>query len=77
VSRGYKSGAFSVMGDYPEWNLIDPVNILNGRFLNHADITEKRKVAVIGNKVHEVLFRPGEDAIGQYIQIQGIFFQVS
>ncbi|MBV2248051.1 MAG: ABC transporter permease [Lentimicrobium sp.] len=76
VIRGYKSGAFSVMGDYPEWNLIDPVNILNGRFLNHADITEKRKVAVIGNKVHEVLFRPGEDAIGQYIQIQGIFFQV-
>lgn len=76
VVRKTKSGAFSVMGDYPEWNLIDPVNILNGRFLNHADINEKRKVAVIGNKVYEVLFKPGEEAIGQYIQIQGIFFQV-
>lgn len=76
VVRGTKSGAFSVMGDYPEWNLIDPVVIDNGRFLNHADLKEKRKVAVIGNKVYEVLFKPGEDAIGQYIQIQGIYFQV-
>jgi putative ABC transport system permease protein len=76
VVRGYKSGAFSVMGDYPEWNLIDPVNVEKGRFLNHADLNEKRKVAVIGSKVYEVLFKPGEEAIGQYIQIQGIFFQV-
>jgi putative ABC transport system permease protein len=76
VVRGTKSGAFSVMGDYPEWNLIDPVNIENGRFINNADLREKRKVAVIGNKVYEVLFKPGEDAIGQYIQIQGVYFQV-
>ncbi|MBK6344655.1 MAG: ABC transporter permease [Bacteroidales bacterium] len=76
VIRGIKSGAFSVMGDYPEWNLIDPVIIDHGRFLNHADLKEKRKVAVIGNKVYEVLFNPGEKAIGQYIQIQGVYFQV-
>lgn len=76
VVRGTKSGAFSVMGDYPEWNLIDPVNIENGRFINNADLREKRKVAVIGNKVYEVLFKPGEEAIGQYIQIQGFYFQV-
>jgi putative ABC transport system permease protein len=76
VIRGIKSGAFSVLGDYPEWNLIDPVIIDKGRFLNHADLREKRKVAVIGNKVYEVLFNPGEEAIGQYIQIQGVYFQV-
>jgi putative ABC transport system permease protein len=76
VIRGTKSGAFSVMGDYPEWNEIDPVNIDKGRFINNADLKEKRKVAVIGNKVYEVLFKPGEEAIGQYIQIQGIYFQV-
>jgi putative ABC transport system permease protein len=76
VIRGTKSGAFSVMGDYPEWNEIDPVNIDKGRFINNADLKEKRKVAVIGNKVYEVLFKPGEEAIGQYIQIQGVYFQV-
>ena len=76
VIRGTKSGAFSVMGDYPEWNEIDPVVMDKGRFINHADLKEKRKVAVIGNKVYEVLFKPGEEAIGQYIQIQGVYFQV-
>lgn len=76
VVRGTKSGAFSVNGDYPEWNEIDPVNITGGRFLNHADINEKRKVAVIGSKVTEILFQPGENPIGQYIQISGMYFQV-
>jgi len=76
VVRGTKSGAFSIMGDYPEWNEIDPVTITAGRFLNNADLKEKRKVAVIGNKVVEILFQPGENPLGQYIQIQGIYFQV-
>jgi len=76
VVRGTKSGAFSVMGDYPEWNIIDPVVITQGRFLNNADIKDKRKVAVIGSKVQEILFMPGEEVLGQYIQIQGIYFQV-
>lgn len=76
VTRGIKSGAFSIMGDYPQWNEIDPVNITSGRFLNYSDIKEKRKVAVIGKKVQEILFLPGENPIGQYVQIQGIYFQV-
>lgn len=76
VVRGTKSGAFSIMGDYPEWNEIDPVVMTGGRFLNQADIKDKRKVAVIGNKVKDILFQPGEEALGQYIQIQGIYFQV-
>lgn len=76
VVRGTKSGAFTIMGDFPEWNEIDPVTITDGRFLNQADLNEKRKVAVIGNKVTEILFQPGENPIGQYIQLQGIYFQI-
>lgn len=76
VTRGTKSGAFSVMGDYPQWNEIDPVTITGGRFLNNSDLQEKRKVVVIGRKVAEILFLPGENPIGHYIQIQGIYFQV-
>lgn len=76
VVRGTKSGAFTIMGDFPEWNEIDPVTITDGRFLNQADLNEKRKVAVIGNKVTEILFQPDENPIGQYIQLQGIYFQI-
>lgn len=74
--RNDKTGAFSILGDYPEWNKIDPMDISKGRFINEIDITEKRKVAVIGTRVEELLFEPDEDPIGEYIQIQGVYFLV-
>jgi putative ABC transport system permease protein len=40
------------------------------------DIEQKRKVAVIGTRVQEILFEPNEEPIGEYIQIQGVYFQV-
>lgn len=76
TTRKDKSGAFSIMGEYPEWNRIDPVEMLGGRFLNIKDIEERRKVAVIGTRVQEVLFEPGEDPVGEYIQLQGVYFRV-
>lgn len=76
VIRNDKAGAFSVYGDYPEWNQIDPVNVPLGRFINQIDIEQKRKVAVIGKRVYEVLFEKDEDPIGKYIRINGIYFQV-
>jgi putative ABC transport system permease protein len=76
VVRNQNTGAFFIYGDYPEWNLIDPVEMVSGRFLNHSDITQTRKVAVIGTRVSEVLFETDEDPLGQYIKIQDVFFQV-
>lgn len=76
VTRDDKAGAFSVFGDYPEWNLIDPSNMVMGRFINMKDIEQQRKVAVIGKRVYEILFEKEEDPIGKYIRINGIYFQV-
>jgi putative ABC transport system permease protein len=76
VSRDKKSEGFNIMGDFPEYNNIDPVNMLNGRFLNSKDIIDIRKVIVIGARVNEVLFKNGENAVGQYVKINGIYFQV-
>jgi putative ABC transport system permease protein len=76
VIRKDKTGAFTILGEYPVWNLIDPMEIPKGRFLNQIDIEQKRKVAVIGSRVQEILFKKDEDPIGQYIEIRGVFFQV-
>ena len=76
VVIGIKTGSFTINGDYPEWNLIDPVKILSGRFLNNLDLNHKRKVAVIGDMVKDVLFDSEEDPIGKYIRINGVYFQV-
>ncbi|MEZ5195242.1 MAG: ABC transporter permease [Bacteroidales bacterium] len=74
--RNDRVGAFSIYGDYPQWNKIDPMDIIEGRFINEIDIADKRKVAVIGTRVREILFEPDEDPIGEYIKIQGVYFQV-
>jgi putative ABC transport system permease protein len=76
VTRGTKAGAFSVMGDVPEITKVAPVNITSGRFLNRLDLDERRKVAVIGNRVAEVLFGKDENPIDQLIKINGVTFRV-
>ncbi|MGM0530917.1 MAG: ABC transporter permease [Bacteroidota bacterium] len=76
VVRGLSSGSYTINGDYPAFNKIDPAVMIRGRFINEMDMQDKRKVAVIGRKVHQDLFRPGEDPIGEYIRIQGIYYQV-
>ena len=76
VVRGERTGGYTIQGDYPAYNLIDPMNVLKGRFLNENDITDYRKVAVIGTKVVNDLFKPDEEPLGQYLRIQGVYFQI-
>jgi putative ABC transport system permease protein len=76
VSRGRKTGAFSVMGDYPEIRRVQSLRLESGRFLNPIDVEESRKVAVIGTRVRELLFERGEEPIGESIVVRGVYFQV-
>jgi putative ABC transport system permease protein len=76
VIRGLKSGQFSIFGDYPVFNQIDPMNFTEGRFINDMDIQEQRKVIVIGKRVAETLFDKDEKTLGQYIKIQGVWFKI-
>jgi len=76
VIHGLKTGSFSILGEYPDLFLIDPLNIMEGRLINEIDITEKRKVVVIGSRIQELLFEKDENPIDQYIQIQGVYFKV-
>lgn len=76
VVRGLNTGAFNVYGDYPEIINQDPMTITSGRFINHSDINEKRKIAVIGEGVKISLYGKGEEVIGSYIKIQGVNFMV-
>lgn len=73
---GKNSGSFSVNGDYPQWNLIDPVNVYAGRFINDMDIQQRRKVAVIGKRVQELLFEKDDDPLNKYIKVNGIYYKV-
>ncbi len=74
--RGKKTGAFNVFGDYPDFFKIDPWSPIKGRLINEIDIRQNRKVCNIGERVVEVMFDEEEDPIGEYIKINGVYFQV-
>jgi len=74
--RGNKTGAFNIFGDYPDFFKIDPWTPLKGRLINEIDILQNRKVCIIGERVAEVMFSENEDPIGEYLRINGVYFQV-
>jgi putative ABC transport system permease protein len=74
--RGLRNGSFNIKGDYPQYVKIDPVTIVQGRWINEIDINEKRKVCAIGTKVFETMFKPDENPLGEYLKISGVYYQV-
>ena len=74
ATYGDRRGKFGLSGQMPEAPYFFPMQI-QGRFLNALDMTGKRKVAVIGEQVKQMLFQ-GSDPIGKYITAGGVSFLV-
>lgn len=75
ISYGTKNASFQVYGEYPDYTKVRPILITEGRFVNDNDISEQRKVAIIGTRVQEVLFGD-KNPMGEYIKIKGVNFKV-
>ena len=71
-----KRSAFSINGDLPEQRFFEEIKLEGGRFINEIDIRQNRKVAIIGSRVKEVLFKKDEAPLGKYIKIGSIYYQV-
>ncbi|MDJ1499556.1 ABC transporter permease [Xanthocytophaga agilis] len=71
-----KSASYEVYGDYPDFFKVRPYSMIQGRYINEKDIQDRRKVAVIGTTVKDVLFGKDENPVGKYIKIRGIPFLV-
>ncbi|MDT0605650.1 ABC transporter permease [Croceitalea rosinachiae] len=76
VYRNGQTSGSSVYGDYPEIDNITKKKLVEGRFLNKSDIEASKKVCVIGEETYKLLFEKGENAIGEDIRINGIYFSV-
>ncbi|RYY01175.1 MAG: ABC transporter permease [Gammaproteobacteria bacterium] len=70
------SGSYSIEGSYQGLESLHQIEMIEGRGINTADETERRKVVIIGQKVKELLFKNGDSAIGAFINVAGINFQV-
>lgn len=76
VVYGKESGSFTVRGTHQGWAPFEFIKLVEGRYVNSLDEKEKRKVAVIGTRVKEVLFKDGTNPIGESIDIRGVKFKV-
>ena len=72
----FKSGRFGVFGDYPELDEVQKMDMVYGRFINHNDIIEKKKVCVIEEEIYKQLFDKDVQPIGTYIKINNINYKV-
>lgn len=75
VQRGAKSNAFPLNAVHADAYYFGNKAVISGRFLSELDVAARRKVAVIGRPVRDFLFAD-EDAIGQWIVVAGVAFQV-
>ncbi|GJM34447.1 MAG: ABC transporter ATP-binding protein [Saprospiraceae bacterium] len=70
-----KSDAYELRGELSDMIKIEALKMYKGRYINQFDVDDSRKVAVIGDRVREVLFGD-EECIGKYIRIRGVEFRV-
>jgi putative ABC transport system permease protein len=71
----YASSSGQVMGVEPNFSAIRFVPIAEGRFFDANDLSQRRRVAVLGSKSASLLFL-GHPLLGQTIQINDIDFTV-
>ena len=75
ASYGSKHSAFDMRGTHPGHQYLEKTIVTQGRFLNDADIEQRRKVCVIGSKVASFLFGK-KQALGEYLNIRGLSYKV-
>jgi putative ABC transport system permease protein len=77
IMYSYKNeyGSFQTSSCHPALKDMEKVNLTSGRFINDLDMTDFRKVIVIGENIRVALFKD-EDPMGKYIKLNNVPFKV-
>ncbi len=75
VQQDVRTYTLPINGVYPTMFKIQALHLGEGRLLNEQDEMSRARVAVIGSEAKSKLFS-GQYALGQFIRIDGISFQV-
>ena len=68
-------GSFGLRGVDPDHLELERTTLLSGRFLHAGDVSEAKKVAVVGPNIVQQLFK-NEEAVGAFFRLNGVLFQV-
>lgn len=75
VTYGKESGNYQLRGVNPDYISLENATIVQGRFINDNDLKNHEKVAVIGLKIKQDLFKDA-DPLGKIILASGINFKI-
>ncbi|MDR0756257.1 MAG: ABC transporter permease, partial [Tannerella sp.] len=75
IVYGQTAGSYNVNGVSPDFFRLQIPQLIYGRLINDIDISEKRKVCVIGSDVNKTLFR-SENSCGKYIRVNGLYYAI-
>ena len=70
-----ENGSYRVEGVLGDYQFLENATLTKGRFINQSDNNAYEKVAILGQRVYQDLFKK-ESAIGKYIEISGVKFKV-
>lgn len=70
-----ESGEYTTITCQPELLEVENLILNEGRFINHIDVMQKRKVVVIGTDMKAALFKDSA-AIGEYVNVNNVPFKV-
>lgn len=73
---GDKSYTSGIRGVFSEYEKLEAQPMMFGRFINDMDVKEERKVCVLGIRIYSALFKKGENPIGKYIRVSGVYYRV-
>lgn len=71
-----RSASCIIKGVLPEMQKVSEPKMMYGRYINQMDISQGRKVCVIGKQVYKSLFPKGGDPCGDVIRIDSVYFSV-
>jgi len=71
----YSNTSSHVVGVYPNYPVVRFIPMAQGRFIDDADVTDRRRVAVLGSKAATLLFS-GRPMMGETITINGTAFKI-
>ena len=72
--HGDRKSSCTVKGVAPDMQKVAVPKLLYGRYINEMDISQGRKVCVIGKQVYKSLFTKGGDPCGNVIRIDSIYY---
>ncbi len=76
INYGNESLVYSIQAVSSEFQFIEGVSTVEGRFINYKDEVSLGKVAIIGKKIKQDVFKEVETPIGEVIDISGIRFKI-